>query len=86
MKPYEPPPVATSNITRQNTPPPHDESLMNHGHGPTAFEKGYATGAQNSRLLKNQVQGFFIRLFCMFQEEARHLNSNQIAIQLQLWM
>lgn len=59
MKPYEPPPVATSTIMRQNTPPPHNESLMNHEHGPTAFEKGYATGAQNSRLLKNQVQGFF---------------------------
>ncbi|KAI5968389.1 hypothetical protein CANMA_002380 [Candida margitis] len=59
MKPYEPPLVPSSpTLPSQKPLPLHDESLMNHGHGPTAFEKGYAIGAQNSKLLKSQVQSF----------------------------
>ena len=49
MKPYEPPLEPAHLLT-------NDDSLLNHGHGPTAFEKGYAIGAQNSRIFKSQVQ------------------------------
>ncbi|KAI5963380.1 hypothetical protein KGF57_001258 [Candida theae] len=57
MKPYEPAPETTTiDTSSQTIPSTQDDSLRNHGHGPTPFEKGYATGAQNSKLVKNQVQ------------------------------
>ena len=37
-----------------NTKTP-DLQSMNHDHGPTPFEKGYAMGTQNSTALKNKM-------------------------------
>ena len=70
MKPYEPPLVSD-----EPTPAPHkqDESLMNHGHGPTPFEKGYATGAQNSRLIKTQLQNIIQKVL----QRASTVNESQ---------
>ncbi|KAG5422244.1 hypothetical protein I9W82_001339 [Candida metapsilosis] len=70
MKPYEPP-----SVSDEPTPAPHkqDESLMNHGHGPTPFEKGYATGAQNSRSIKTQLQNIIQKVL----QRASTVNESQ---------
>ncbi|RLV91829.1 hypothetical protein JA1_003628 [Spathaspora sp. JA1] len=44
MQAFEPPEI------------PQDLREMNYGHGPTAYEKGYAKGTENSKLVKTQLR------------------------------
>ena len=48
---------------------PQDLLSMNHDHGPTPFERGYAKGTQNSTLIKSKMNNFVRKFFDSLPEQ-----------------
>lgn len=67
MKPFVPPDLVEQ-------PSSHDNENWNHGHGPTAYEKGYAKGAKLTAAVKSHINNFIHTVFASLPEH--HLNNN----------
>ncbi|KAK6459251.1 uncharacterized protein RJT20DRAFT_14558 [Scheffersomyces xylosifermentans] len=52
-----------------------DRESWNHGHGPTAYERGYAEGTESSNKMKNQINNFLHSVLTSLPEQSNRPTS-----------